>query len=272
MQITESKQLLELEDNEFIGELPKLTNSQINFNGKNNILVCEEDVSLTNSRIDFNLDNSILYLSSSNHDYAANISIHNNNICYIGKNNYFNGLTTIVLSESKNVIIGNDCLFSYNITIRTADGHLVYNSNTNERLNYSGSVYIGDHVWLGQNLMILKGCEIGSGATVGANSVLSNKLVPSNTTFAGNPAKLIYDSSFWTGHSVHGWSEEETQKMSKYDSDRFIFFEDETILDFEDIECELNKFSNKEDIISYIVSNFLFPKKNRFFIKNEEGK
>lgn len=269
LQITESEQLLELDDNEFVGEIPKLTNSQINFNGKNNILVCEEDVNIINSRIDFNLDNSILYLSSSNHDYALNISIHNNNICFIGKNNYFNGLTTIVLSESKNVIIGNDCLFSYNITIRTADGHLVYNSNTKERLNHSKSVYIGDHVWLGQNSMILKGTQIGSGSTIGANSVLSNKIIPSNTTFAGNPVKLIYEATFWTGHSVHGWGNEETQKMSKYEADIFVYCEDENTLEFSDIENELNGFSDIDDILPYIVSNLLFSEKNRFFIKNK---
>ena len=52
VQITDANQLLELEENEFIGELPHMTNAQINFTGKNNILICEEDVRLWNSRID----------------------------------------------------------------------------------------------------------------------------------------------------------------------------------------------------------------------------
>ena len=50
MQVTNPEQLFELKENEFIGELPTLTNSQINFNGINNILVCEEGVNLWNSR------------------------------------------------------------------------------------------------------------------------------------------------------------------------------------------------------------------------------
>ena len=112
MQISDANNLYKLKDNTFIGTLPKLTNSQINFNGKNNLLVCEEDVSLVNSRIDFNLDNSILYLSANNHNYCVNISINNNNACYIGKHNYFNGRLTIVLSESKNVVIGGGCIFA----------------------------------------------------------------------------------------------------------------------------------------------------------------
>ena len=92
MQVTNPEQLFELKENEFIGELPTLTNSQINFSGINNILVCEEGVNLWNSRIDFNMDNSILYLSSDIHNYSVNISLHNNNICFIGKNNFFNGI------------------------------------------------------------------------------------------------------------------------------------------------------------------------------------
>ena len=107
MQITDANQLLELNENEFIGEIPKMTNSQINFNGKNNILVCEDDVHMWNSRIDFNLNNSVLYLSSNIHDYSVNISLHNNNVCFIGKNNFFNGRTSFVLSESKNIILGD---------------------------------------------------------------------------------------------------------------------------------------------------------------------
>ena len=95
--------------------------------GKNNILICEENVHLWNSRIDFNLDNSILYLSSSIHDYSVNISLHNDNVCYIGKNNFFNGKTIFVLSESKNIVFGDDCLISYNVVFRVSDGNPIYN-------------------------------------------------------------------------------------------------------------------------------------------------
>lgn len=264
MQITGENELLNLEKNEFIGELPKLKNSQINMNGKNNILVCEDNVTLWNSRIDFNGDNSLLYLSSSNFDYSVNLSINGNNICFIGKNNFFNGISTIVLSESKNIIIGGDCLFSYGISIRVADGHLIYNTKTKERLNFSKSIYIGDHVWLGQRSMILKGTQIGSGSIIGANSVLSNKIVPSNTTFTGSPAKLTKEDTFWVGYSVHPWNEKTTEEYSKYDSENFIYTKDSTTLNFNEIESDLKKLSNLEEIMDYILFNFLGAGKNRF--------
>lgn len=267
MQITNGDELLNLKNNEFIGEIPKLTNSQININGKNNTLVCEEDVTLWNSRIDFNGNNSILYLSSNKFDYAVNISINENNICVIGKNNFFNGITTIVLSESKNVIIGGDCLFSYEVSLRVADVHLIYHTKTKERLNQSKSIYIGDHVWLGQNALILKGTRIGSGSIIGANSVLSNKIVPSNTTFAGSPARLTKEDTFWIGYSVHPWSEETTEQYSKFDSEDFVYTPDDSSLDFDKIESDLNNMQNHEDVIFYIVENFLESSKNRFSFK-----
>lgn len=263
MQIINPKELLNLNNNEFMGEVPTLQNSQININGKNNVLVCEENVSLVNSRIDFNGDNSFLYLSSNNFDYGVNISLNGNNVCFIGKNNYFNGISSIILSESKNILIGDDCLFSYGVSVRVADVHLIYHTKTKERLNPSKSIFIGDHVWLGQNAMILKGTRIGSGSIIGAGSVLSNKQVPSNTTFAGSPARLTKEDTFWIGYSVHPWNEETTQKYSKYDSENFVYIPDAKTLNFDYIDNLLND-SNPDDILIYIVSIFLNSGKNRF--------
>lgn len=266
MQIKNGNELLELKNNEFIGEVPNLKNSQININGKNNILVCEENVNLWNSRIDFNGDNSVLYLSSNTFDYALNISINGNNVCFIGKNNYFNGVSTLVLSESKNVIIGEDCLFSYGISIRVADAHLIYHTKTKERLNFSNSIFIGDHVWLGQSAMILKGTQIGSGSIIGAGSILSNKIVPSNTTFAGSPARLTKNDTFWVGYSVHPWDEFTTIKYSKYSTEDFTYGIDEKTLNFEDIDDDLNDLIKPKDIVNYIKANLIESYKNRFTI------
>lgn len=267
MRITHGEELLNLKKNKFIGEIPKLMSSQININGENNVIICEDDVSLWNCRIDFHNDNSILYISKNTFDYYFNISLNGNNICFIGRNNYFNGLLHLVLSESKNIIMGNDCLISYNISIRTSDVHLLYNSKTKERINYSKSVYIGDHVWLGQGAVILKGTQIGSGATIGANSVLSNKIVPSNTTYVGSPARLLHKDSFWIGYSVHPWDEETTQKYSKHESDMFVYTPDEHTLNFNKIEENLNTIKTSEEILNYIGENFLLAGKNRFSLK-----
>lgn len=266
MQITDGRELLNLKDNKFAGSVPKLKNSQINIHGRNNIIACEKNVSLWNSRIDFHGDNSVLYLSSNDFDYALNISINGNNICFIGRNNYFNGMTTIVLSESKNVIIGADCMFSYDVSIRVSDVHLIYHTKTKERLNFSKSIFIGDHVWLGQHAMILKGTRIGSGSIIGAGSIASNKTVPSNTTFAGSPARLTKKNTFWIGYSVHPWDEETTLKYSRYKDDSFVYEKDEDTFDFEDVDLYLDSLTTLQ-AFNYIKFHIVTAGKNRFALK-----
>ena len=49
--------------------------------------------------------------------------------------------------------------------IRTADPHIIYDIHR-KRINPSKSVFIGDHVWCGQNVLLLKGCRVGSGVSV----------------------------------------------------------------------------------------------------------
>ena len=49
---------------------------------------------------------------------------------------------------------------------------------------------IGNHVWIGGRVTILKGVTIGDNAVVGAGSVVT-KDVPKDAIVAGNPAKVI---------------------------------------------------------------------------------
>ena len=54
----------------------------------------------------------------------------------------------------------------------------------------SQPIKICNDVWIGMNVIILKGVTVGEGAIVGAGSVVT-KDVPAWTVVAGNPAKVI---------------------------------------------------------------------------------
>lgn len=56
----------------------------------------------------------------------------------------------------------------------------------------SEKIIINDKVWIGFDVLILKGVVIGEGAINTAKSV-ATKDVPAWTLFAGNPAKYIKD-------------------------------------------------------------------------------
>lgn len=55
---------------------------------------------------------------------------------------------------------------------------------------------IGDHVWIGNKAVILKGVTIGQGAVVAAGAVVSRD-VPAHTLVAGVPAKPIKRNVKW---------------------------------------------------------------------------
>jgi acetyltransferase-like isoleucine patch superfamily enzyme len=53
-----------------------------------------------------------------------------------------------------------------------------------------GAVAIGDEVWMGANVIVLKCVTIGKGAVIGAGSVVTHD-IPSMAIVAGNPARLL---------------------------------------------------------------------------------
>ena len=93
--------------------------------------------------------------------------------------------------ESAKVEIGNDCLFSTYITIRNSDSHSIIDLNSNRRVNEARDVKIGNHVWLGENVKVLKGVEIQDNVVVGSSSMLTKGLYQSNSVYIGTPARIL---------------------------------------------------------------------------------
>lgn len=267
--INKEEEFSNLKENIILGN-PKLTNSKIIFKGKGNIIFCEQDgVHLLNSCLSFNASNSIIFLCKNRHNYLLNASINNDSVLYFGKNNYINGQLNIILSEQKNIIIGDECLFSFDCWFRTADPHLIYDSNTKKRINPSKSIYLGDHIWIGQHAFILKGTQIGSGSIIGGMSVTAGKTIESNSSYAGNPVKKLQESIFFTGDCVHSYREKETKSHDVFESDKYIYsYSEKEILSFPIIEKSLNESISVQEKLDYIINTLQMNQShNRFFIK-----
>lgn len=262
--------------NKIIGTYPELKKSTITFEGKNNILFCEDNVTLSNSNIKFRGDNTLIYLRSSKHAYILNATIFNDSVLHFGTNTYTNQSVRIILSEQKHCFVGDDCIFSTGIVMRNADPHLVYNCADGARLNPSRSIYIGDHVWVGQDSLILKGSQIDSGSIIGAGSVVAGKKVPHNTTWAGNPCKKIKDGVFWDVSCVHTWTEEKTEISQSYEDfikrykiknepDAFIFeCNDTECIPWADLESKFSPKFTPMEKLEYISDLHSKKTKNRF--------
>jgi acetyltransferase-like isoleucine patch superfamily enzyme len=124
--------------------------------------------------------------------YGSSIRIYSNGILKIGDNTYMAGKTNI--GCAKEISIGSNCSISWNVTLIDSDFH-PWSVNGEEK-EFTKPIIIEDHVWIGNNAIILKGVTIGVGSIVGAGSVVTRN-VPPNCLVAGNPAKIIHKNVTW---------------------------------------------------------------------------
>lgn len=264
--IENNKVMLEKENAEVY-----LKDTRITFKGNNNILYLEDGVKIYNSTIIFEGDDSVVFLCKNKEIYYLNITMYNNNAFYMGQDNYMNGKINAILSEQKHIVIGDGGIFSFGIWLRIADPHLVYDSETMMRKNQTRSIFIGDHVWIGQSSMILKGTKIGSGGVVGAMALVAGKKISSNTIWGGNPAKEIERDVFFTNTCVHRFKEKETEESMKFTGEKFIYKEDSATKNFDIIDKELSGCKTSEKLLKYMKDNIRYNvDKNRFYVGGQE--
>lgn len=118
--------------------------------------------------------------------YNSSIRLEKNAQLIIGDNTYISAKALIRVAKS--IKIGNNCAISWNVTIMDSDFHdykvnKILQENTKE-------VIIEDNVWIGNNVIILKGVHIGKNAIVAAGSVVTRDIEPFSAV-GGNPAKKI---------------------------------------------------------------------------------
>ncbi|RDU62937.1 hypothetical protein CQA43_04730, partial [Helicobacter ganmani] len=137
--------------------------SKIEFMGKNNILFLSEKANLRNAQITFVGSNALVFIGKS--CFRGRIMIFTNCVCYIGNalGQSASDMFLNITSESY-CIIGDDCLFSWGVVLESSDHHPIFDFKTHQCLNPSKSIYLGDHIWVGQEVGFLKGCFIASGS------------------------------------------------------------------------------------------------------------
>ncbi len=173
--------------------------------------------------INFNGDNSTVYIgdncdlkqlqirSRQSNDFIAigeEVSVAGNNIWVSG---YGAG------NRTPAIIVGDDCMFSYDIVIRNSDAHPVFNATTNTQVNEPHrAVHIEPHVWIGERCSILKDTTIGACSIVALGSTVTRD-APRFSVVKGVPATVsAQENTYWARDNTEFAIDQAKYYMNKY--------------------------------------------------------
>ena len=106
---------------------------------------------------------------------------------FIGDN--LNCNVNVTILDTKEVYIGDNVMIGPNTLITTV-GHPLSPKGRRDELGQASEIIIGDDVWLGGNVTVLPGVNIGNNVVVGAGAVVT-KDIPNNSLALGVPAKVV---------------------------------------------------------------------------------
>jgi acetyltransferase-like isoleucine patch superfamily enzyme len=184
---------------------------QVNFLGNGNHIIVYENTDFQNCDITCGDNNTIKIGKTRRHIKNLKIASRRAQNSFVTIGNGFSCVgCQINMNESSSVYIGNDCMFSFDIVIFTSDGHAIYDNTTLECINYGQDIIIGNHVWIGYNVLLLKGSNIADNCVVGARSLISGQFMDKNVIIAGHLAKVIKRNTNWSRKSVVNYMAEIT--------------------------------------------------------------
>lgn len=106
---------------------------------------------------------------------------------------YLNPFTLVVVTRG--ISIGDDCAISWNCQFIDDDFHSIEPSTSGAIT--AEPIAIGDHVWIGSSVTVLRGSFIASGCVVAAGAVVRGKFTEENCLIGGIPARVIRRGIRW---------------------------------------------------------------------------
>ena len=100
------------------------------------------------------------------------------------------------IHKDTNLIIGENCMISSDVFIMNSDHHPIFDEQNNI-INKAGDLIIGNHVWIGRKVNILKNSKIGDNSIIGFGSIVTKQFTENNVAIAGIPAKIVKRNIKW---------------------------------------------------------------------------
>lgn len=115
---------------------------------------------------------------------GSRISIDNGATLTIGSD--FNSTGNLTIICHRDIEIGNDCLFSWDVQIMDTDCHNITDKDGAVVINPPKPVKIGNKVWIGCKVCVFKGSRIPDGCVVGGASTITKPFREPNCIIGGN--------------------------------------------------------------------------------------
>lgn len=180
-----------------IGRNVLLRGCSVSRNGGGNILVVEDGAMLTSCVFSlFGQNNRIIIHRNARLNNITFWMEDDNNLIEIGCASSMEGQSQLAACEGTSIIIGDDCMFSHQVNMSTTDSHAIEDL-TGERINPAKDIRIGNHVWIGQKTLVLKGSCIADNCIIGACSLVNKNLNEPNSIYAGQPAHKVKEDINW---------------------------------------------------------------------------
>jgi maltose O-acetyltransferase len=96
----------------------------------------------------------------------------------------------MIKSEGAGILIGARALLGSQVVIYDSDFHELDPTRRRGGTPQMAPVELGENVFIGDRVMILKGSTIGTDSVIGAGSVVVGS-IPAGVIAAGNPAKVL---------------------------------------------------------------------------------
>ncbi|MGY6027798.1 acyltransferase [Phytobacter sp. AG2a] len=171
-------------------------NVKVNIKGHDHTIIIEEGVQLRNFSIVISGERNTLHIKK-NSNMRGGVHIRHTGSKIIIEKDFTAVNVTMFALEGKSIIIGEDCMFSSGVILRTSDEHPIFDILTEERINFAKDIIIGKHVWVGEGVTLNKATNIPDGCIIGATSFVSKKLNRPSAAYAGTPAKLVRENVLW---------------------------------------------------------------------------
>lgn len=173
-----------------------IVKSRVDINGNRNKIVLNNSIINNTSIVVVGNNNRVEILEGTKVNNVNIIVRGTNCLLRIGKNTTFGGARLINVGKDNDLVIGEGCLFSDQIEVWASDTHAIFNEN-GEWINPEKSIYIGNKVWVGSQVTILKGVNIGDGAIIGMKALVT-KDIEKKTLVVGSPASVLKRDVDWS--------------------------------------------------------------------------